>query len=208
MFKELASTTHITEKSWPYSPAERSMFREFAPAAHAISNQQFNLIDIRQIRHHREEKSVTITFHSRITFGNRSEIIQKWSLGGPWVCLGAFLEPPGSRLGRFLRRDEDRWWFWSVPGAPRSLFWEPAGPSPEPKFAKKWTCDQNGGVGECLWKRVLHFFVPSTFWFNYLTKKRRFWLCLDTFLIDGKTQIKDQACFQEYATNLENRCFI
>ena len=77
MFKELASTTRITDQSWPYSPAERFMFREFAPAAHAISNQQFNLIDIRQIRHHREEKSVTITFHSRITFGNRSEIIQK-----------------------------------------------------------------------------------------------------------------------------------
>ena len=72
---EFAYATRVTEKSWPYSPSERFMFREFAPAAHAISNQQFSLIDIRQIRHHREEKEVTITFHSRIAFGNRSEII-------------------------------------------------------------------------------------------------------------------------------------
>ena len=163
------------------------MFREFAPAAHAISNQQFSLIDIRQIRHHREEKTFTITFHSRIAFGNRSEIIQKWSLGGPWVCLGAFLEPPGSRLGWFLRRDEDRWWFWSVPGAPRSLFWEPAGPSRDPKFAKNGLVTKTAASGSVFGNVFCMLFVPSTFWFDFLTKNRRFWLCLDTFLIDGKT---------------------
>ena len=73
MFEALASATHITEKSWPCSPAERFMFREFALAAHAISNQQFNLIDIRQIRHHREEKTVAIAFILELP----SEIKQK-----------------------------------------------------------------------------------------------------------------------------------
>ena len=50
------------------------MFRKFAPAARVISNQQFTLIDIRQIRHHREEKTVAIAFHSRIAFGNQAKI--------------------------------------------------------------------------------------------------------------------------------------
>ena len=49
------------------------MFRKFAPAARVISNQQFTLIDIRQIRHHREEKTVAIAFILELP----SEIKQK-----------------------------------------------------------------------------------------------------------------------------------
>ena len=188
---EFAYATRVTEKSWPYSPSERFKFREFAPAARVISNQQYSLIDIRQIRHHREEKTVTITFHSRLAFGNRLEIIQKWSVGGPWGCLGTFLEPPGSRLGRFLRRDEDWWRFWGVPGAPRSPFWKPAGPSRDLKFAEKRTCDQHGGVGERLWKRVSQLFVPSTFWFVYWQKHVVFYGVLIHFWSIENTQIED-----------------
>ena len=83
------------------------MFRKFAPAARVISNQHFTLIDIRQLRYHREGKNVAIAFHSRIAFGNQAKIVKQLCLGGPSGCLGTFLEPPGSWLGRFLRRDED-----------------------------------------------------------------------------------------------------
>ena len=46
------------------------------------------------------------------------------------------------------------------------------------------TCDQEGGVGERLWKCVLQFFVPSAFWLVFVTNKHRFSWCLDTSLID------------------------
>ena len=49
------------------------MFIKFAPAARVISNQQFTLIDIRQIRHHRDEKTVAIAFILELA----SEIKQK-----------------------------------------------------------------------------------------------------------------------------------
>ena len=112
------------------------MFREFVPAACVIANQQFSLMNIRKIRLHRENKTVTMTFHSRIAFGNQAKMVKRLCLGGPSGCLGTFLEPPGSWLGRFLRRDEDWWSFWRVPGRLRSPFWKPAGPSRDPKFAK------------------------------------------------------------------------
>ena len=59
------------------------MFRKFAPAAHVISNKHFTLIDIRRIRHHREEKIVAIAFHSRIAFRNQAKIsknrLKRWN---------------------------------------------------------------------------------------------------------------------------------
>ena len=63
----------LPEKRSLYSPSERFMFRKFAPAARVISNQHFTLIDIRQIRHHREEKTVAIAFILELP----SEINQK-----------------------------------------------------------------------------------------------------------------------------------
>ena len=53
-----------------------------------------------------------------------------------------------------------------------------------PNLLKTCTCDQKGGVGERLWKRVLQFFVPSAFWLVFFTNKHRFSWCLDTSLID------------------------
>ena len=52
------------------------MLIKLAPAARVISNQQFTLIDLRQIRHHHEETTVAIAFHSRIAFGNQAKIIK------------------------------------------------------------------------------------------------------------------------------------
>ena len=71
------------------------MFRKFTPDARVISNQHFTLIDIQQIQHHREEKTVAIAFILELP----SEIKQKsskmmpgWPLGVPGHLPGASRE--------------------------------------------------------------------------------------------------------------------
>ena len=71
------------------------MFRKFAPAARVISNQQFTLIDIRQIRHHREEKTVAIAFILELP----SEINQKQSKNDAWVVPRGAWAPSWSLPG-------------------------------------------------------------------------------------------------------------
>ena len=71
------------------------MFRKFAPAARVISNQHFTLIDIRQIRHHREEKTVAIAFLSRISFGNQAKIVKN----NAWVVPRGAWAPSWSLPG-------------------------------------------------------------------------------------------------------------
>ena len=136
MFKELASATHVTRKKvavltfWKVYVYKVCACRScyFEPAIHFDRYSTDSTSSWGKNRRY--------CFYSRIAFRNQARIIKILCLGGPSGCLGTFLEPPGSWLGRFLRRDEDWWSFWRVPGAPRSPFWKPAGPSRDPKFAK------------------------------------------------------------------------
>ena len=111
--------------------------------------------------------NVTVTFHVKIDFKNRSKIVPKLCLGGPWGCPGASREPPGSRSGGFLSRDQDWRRIWCVPGASRRPFWEPAGIQKSTK---------NGAVA----KMVASGKVPGSMfhWFS-VSSLLRLGFCID-----------------------------